>query len=119
MWSAAWLSHSNFTAPISILKSFRSCTNHRISLVTLAKARYSASAEERATVVCFFDFQEIKASPKKTQYPEVDFLVSTQFPQSASAYAVRSDLKQKGKKDLDQGHASSNEVSDEQLPNGK
>ncbi|VVA32684.1 PREDICTED: POPTR_0229s00250g [Prunus dulcis] len=42
-------------------------------------ARYSASAEERVTFACFFDFQEIKEFPKRTQYPEIDRRVIEAF----------------------------------------
>ena len=41
-------------------------------------ARYSASAEDWDTIDCFLDFHDIKESPKNTQYPVVDLLVSTQ-----------------------------------------
>lgn len=34
------------------------------SLATAAKARYSTSAEEYETIVCFFDFQAMMESPK-------------------------------------------------------
>jgi hypothetical protein len=49
-----------------------------------ANARYSASAEDFATVGCFFDFHEISEVPRNTQKPVVDRLVTGQLPQSAS-----------------------------------
>ena len=51
---------------------WKSCKSYLIqinSLIVAAKARYSALAEDRATVVCFLAFQEIKDSPKKMQNP--------------------------------------------------
>ncbi|MDV3194007.1 MAG: hypothetical protein Q8835_03070 [Sweet potato little leaf phytoplasma] len=60
---------------------------HKSSLVTAANALYSASAKDLETVGCFFDFHEIKDSPRNTQKPETDFLVSRQAPQSASTKA--------------------------------
>ena len=38
-----------------------------ISLVVEAKALYSASIEDQATVVCFLDFQETRDSPRNMQ----------------------------------------------------
>lgn len=51
-------------------------------------ARYSDSAEDRDTVVCFLLFHEIKQSPKNRQYPVTDLLVDKHFPQSASTNAL-------------------------------
>lgn len=51
------------------------------SETTLATPRYSTSALERDKVGCLLDNQEIKLSPRKTQYPEVDRLVSGHPPQ--------------------------------------
>ena len=48
-----------------------------------AIALYSASAKERATLVCFLDFQETRESPRKTQNPVTDFLESWHEAQSA------------------------------------
>lgn len=54
--------------------------------ITLAvvdpRARYSASVELREMVVCFFDFHDIKASPKKIQKPVTERRVSKQPAQS-------------------------------------
>ena len=50
-------------------------------------ALYSASAEDRDTVFCFFDFQEISESPIKTQNPVVDRLVSGHVTQLESTKA--------------------------------
>ena len=60
-------------------------------------ALYSASTENLEITDCFLDFHEIKESPKKTQYPVVDLLVSTQDAQSTFVYAFKckSDLDDK------------------------
>lgn len=60
-----------------------------ISLVVVAMARYSASAEERDTTVCFFDLQEIGDDPRKMIYPVVDRRVVGHPAQSASQYACK------------------------------
>ena len=64
-----------------------------------AMALYFDSAEDRETVCCFLDFHEIKDSPRKTQNPVTDLLVSGQEAQSASvkAFRCRSDLLEKNK----------------------
>lgn len=59
------------------------------SQLVKAMARYSASAEERETVVCFFDFHEINESPRKMQKPVTDLLVSAQPAQSQSVKAFK------------------------------
>lgn len=48
-------------------RSLNSVTSQVISQVTCVMALYSASAEDRETVVCFFDFQEMRESPRKMQ----------------------------------------------------
>ena len=45
---------------------------HINSLVTVAVARYSASAEERETKACFFVFQDIGELPRVTRKPIKD-----------------------------------------------
>ena len=57
---------------------------HVILQLAVAMARYSASAEERDTVVRFLDYQEIKESPSMVQNPVVECLVIGQLPQSES-----------------------------------
>ena len=69
-----------------------------ISQVTLAMALYSASAEERDTVCYFLDFQEINESPRKTQKPLIDLLVSGQVAQSESTKAFNCIEDVEGKK---------------------
>ena len=54
----------------------------------VAIARYSASAEERDTMVCFLAFQETNEWPKKIQKPVTERRVSEQVPQSASEKAL-------------------------------
>jgi hypothetical protein len=58
---------------------------------------YSAFAEERAIVVCFLDFQDIKESPKKTQKPKTDLRVFGQPVQSESKKAFKSLVEEVGK----------------------
>ena len=42
------------------------------SVAVVAKAQYSASVEDRATVVCFLDDQEMGEGPRKTKRPMVE-----------------------------------------------
>ena len=58
---------------------------------------YSTSAEDFETISCFFNLQEIKASPRNTQYPVKDFLVSGQPTQSASHIALSCKSESTGK----------------------
>ena len=46
------------------------------SHATLVAAMYSASADDRATVVCFFDAHDIALLPRRNTYPLVLFLSS-------------------------------------------
>lgn len=50
----------------------------------VARPLYSTSAEDRETVGCFFNFQEIRESPREIQKPVTDRQVSGHAPQSAS-----------------------------------
>ncbi|XP_061353049.1 uncharacterized protein LOC133297846 [Gastrolobium bilobum] len=68
------------------LSSFSSCFNQMSSQVAVAMERYSASALDLATTLCFLLLQEIKLSPTNTQYPEVDLLSIGEPAQSASEY---------------------------------
>ena len=52
--------------------------------VLSAKALYSSSVEEQATVRCFLDFQDIGVFPKKTRWPPIDLWSLTLSAQSAS-----------------------------------
>ncbi|KAM2775497.1 hypothetical protein COP1_020241 [Malus domestica] len=61
--------------------------NHVTSQQVVAMERYSASALECDTVVCFLVFQDTGACPSKMQYPVIDLLVSLQRAQSASQNA--------------------------------
>ena len=53
------------------------------SLVTVAIDLYFDSAEDLNTTCCFLLFQEISESPKNTQNPVIDLLVSGHVAQSA------------------------------------
>ena len=68
MWRADWLSQrSSIGWPRWTPKDVRRLRSQTSSLVVIAMARYSASAEERETVVCFFVFQEIGHPPTMTK----------------------------------------------------
>jgi hypothetical protein len=69
----------------SSLSNWRSQTH---SATAFATPRYSASALDLEIVACHLDDHDIKLAPKKTQYPEVDRLVSGHPAQSASEYAT-------------------------------
>ena len=62
----------------------RNCS-HCSSQDKEANALYSASMEERVTVFCFLDFQQMSEEPKITQKPVMDFRVSGHLAQSKSA----------------------------------
>lgn len=79
-------------------RSVRRKLNQVISELVMAMARYSASADERETTDCFFDFQEIKDEPRNMQKPETERLVSGQDAQSESQYVVMSRLCSEEKK---------------------
>lgn len=68
-------------------KDLRSCRIHNSSEVRVAKALYSASTEDLATMVYFFDFQVMRVDLRKTQKPAIDFLEVVQLPQLASQKA--------------------------------
>lgn len=53
-----------------------------------ASARYSASEEERDTVVCFLERQEMRDAPRKMQKPVTDLRVKEQEAQSESLKAL-------------------------------
>lgn len=57
------------------------------SLVVVARALYSASADEREMVSCFLALKETKESPKKIQNPVTDLRESSQVLQSTSEKA--------------------------------
>jgi hypothetical protein len=77
----------------------RSWNNQVSSQQTVAIDRYSASAKELETIVCFLDFQEIKESPRKTQNPKTDLRVSRQLARSKSQKAFKKKkLKKKKRK---------------------
>lgn len=87
---AAWLSqYTRAGCECWIWKSLSKTSNQTISQKVWAKARYSASANERDTVACFLDFQLIKESPIKTQKLVTDLRVSGQAAQSESLKAFK------------------------------
>lgn len=58
--------------------SFSKQINHFNSQQTAAIDLYSASVDDRLMVTCFFDFHEIKESPRKTAKLVTDRPVSGQ-----------------------------------------
>src|SRR3954471_9983281 len=89
MCMAAWLSQNRMIGCECLTsKSFNKFFNQVISQHVEAMERYSASAVDRATVVCFFVFHEIGDCPRNTQYPVTDLLVSLHRAQSASQNAL-------------------------------
>jgi len=60
------------------------CLSQISSQVAEAITLYFASTLDLATTCCFLLFQEIKLSPIRTQYPEVDILSDGDPAQSAS-----------------------------------
>ena len=57
---------------------------HCNSAATATIARYSASVEERATVRCFVELQEIRLTPRKIRKEHVDVRSSGLLAQFAS-----------------------------------
>ena len=77
IWRVVSLSQNSVTGYLLwISKSWKRAVNQIISQVTLAITWYSASIEDRETVLYFLDFHEIKESPRKTQKPLMDLLIS-------------------------------------------
>ncbi len=82
---AALLSQYNFAGcGCEIWRSANNCFNQVISQQVEAITLYSASAEERDIVVCFFVFQDIGEFPRSIQYPVTKRRVSLHRAQSAS-----------------------------------
>ena len=76
-----WLSHPIETGfGIEIFSSDRRFRSYNASFVASAAARYSASADDRATSPCFLEFQVVGAHPIPKIYPAVDFLSSASPP---------------------------------------
>lgn len=78
-------------------KSLSKERSHIISRVTFTMDLYSASAEDQETVNCFFNFQDIRESPRNTQKSLMDLRVSRQDAQSEYASALVVEWTQKSK----------------------
>nr|GMC66577.1 CTTNBP2 N-terminal-like protein [Ipomoea batatas] len=63
---------------------------HWTSQTVAARARYSASEDERDTVICFFDLHDMRDDPRKMQKPVIDLRVSLQAAQSESENTLSS-----------------------------
>jgi hypothetical protein len=74
---------------VRIRKSLSKEDNHISSQQVEANVRYPASAEDLDTICCFFDFQDTRESPIKTQKPMIDLRVSKQLAQSEYEKALR------------------------------
>ena len=67
------LSHQKIgTWERKIHNSLKRICSQDIFAAVVAKARYSAFVEERATVVCFLDDQEMGEGPRNTRRPVVE-----------------------------------------------
>ena len=86
-----WLSAKIKTGPLTSPMSFIIYVRYIPSWTAAARAIYSASHDDRATVGCFLDFQEIRepALFKLKQYPLILHLSSVDDAQSASAYQCK------------------------------
>ncbi|CAI0425245.1 unnamed protein product, partial [Linum tenue] len=62
--------------------------SHTASHAASVAAIYSASAEDRATVFCFFELHEMGFEPRQNMYPDVLFRSSSDPAQSLSVYSV-------------------------------
>jgi len=62
--------------------------NQQASCADSESATYSASVEDNAVVICFFELQVIALSATRKTYPVVDLLLSA-LPYAASAYPYR------------------------------
>ena len=67
------------------------------SHVVVAMDLYLASAKDLETMDCFFDLHDVNESPRKTQYPVRDFLVSGHPTQLASQFAFSYKSESQGK----------------------
>ena len=89
MCRAAWLSQYSCIGWVGYIRmEAKNDLIHSKSLVTVAMALYSASAEERDTVVCFLVRQDMGDPPNEIKYPLRDFLVRGHAPQSESQNAT-------------------------------
>lgn len=62
--------------------------SHWTSQHIVASALYSVSDEDLDTIFCFFVFHEINESPRKMQFPMVEWRVKTHETQSESKNAL-------------------------------
>lgn len=74
---------------MGILKFWRRWHNYRISDMAAVRPRYSASMDERATIICLLVFQEIRLGLRKNQYLIIDFRSDVLLAQSEHEYACR------------------------------
>ncbi|KAE8961493.1 hypothetical protein PF011_g29730 [Phytophthora fragariae] len=75
--------------PIPIAISLSSCRTQNTSCTVTARAMYSASADDSATVACFFALNTIGPPHSCRSTPDVDRKVDKSLPQFASLNASR------------------------------
>jgi len=78
---ATWLSQKSRADKLH--DTFKSCNRYRnkiISKLVLTIARYSTSADDLDTLVCFFYFHEIIEELRKMQYPDTNLRFFWQPP---------------------------------------
>ena len=82
---APMLSHHSTRKQVTRAPSSkRRAHNHLVSAAALARALYSASVLDRATVFCFLQPQEMRLLSRNTQKPPVERRSSRHLAQSAS-----------------------------------
>lgn len=64
-----------------MFRSLNKLCSHCGSQVREAKDLYSASVDDRETIGCFFNFQQINEEPRRTQKLVIDFLLSGHLAQ--------------------------------------
>lgn len=85
---ADWLSqYTSIGDELVMVKSLSNLFSQVNSPTTFLNDLYSASADDKEIVSCFFDFQLIGLFPSKIKYPLTDFLESGQEAQSESQKA--------------------------------
>ncbi|MED6110691.1 hypothetical protein PIB30_045201 [Stylosanthes scabra] len=109
MWIAYWESQKSIEGGTSTPKPNINPLSQVSSAVEAAIARYSDSAEERDTVSCFLDLQDINESPMKMQYPVTLLLVLGHHVESESTYGISRNQTWRRRANLDQPCLSSNE----------
>jgi len=80
--------YHNFKFYFLIKYSLNKFLNHRAYLVHSVKRTNSASAVDKVTFFCNWDFHEIGLFPSKNIYPLIDLLVFSLLVKSESEYPI-------------------------------